>query len=722
MRRKLGLLPVWLSLALILSPVGAGAAPVNSAPEGPQTVPAGFTDVLLADNVGGPTALAFTPDNRLLVTTQSGQLRVYSLAGALLNTALTLPSSQLCSNFERGLLGIAVDPNFAANNYLYLYYTFRNGASTCSGSQTPVNRVSRFVLAANNTVSPASETVLLDRIPSLNGNHNAGDLNFGQDGYLYITAGDSGTGGSLARVKTNLAGKVLRINADGTVPASNPFYDDLNAWRCGNPAGGSGTGSCQEIFAYGLRNPFRFAFDPNAAGTRFFINDVGQGTWEEIDEGQAGADYGWNVREGPCPNGNNCNPASHLPSAYADPLHWYGRSVGASITGGAFVPDGIGWPPAYAGAYLFADYVAGRIFRLNRTSTTGVDQWTRSDFATNLGGSSAVHLRFGPFGGTQALYYTTYASGGEVRRISLSNSAPTAILTADPTFGLSPLTVDFDGAQSSDPNPGDTLTYEWTFGDGLTATTTSPATSHVYTVIQPTVYTATLVVRDQLGFASAPDAVLIHAGNLPPAPVITQPADGATFAVGQTISLSGSAADAQAVTLAWEVWLHHIDELNPGNEHTHPLHGAGGATGQFTAPPAEDLRSTALSFLEVRLTATDALGLAATVTRTVEPRRVGLTFSTQPAGLAIDLRPASASLNDPPTHLMDGATITSWEAWALTASPVPAQISGATRYLFSAWQDGDPSFNRTIVTPAGDATYTALFAPAQVVFLPVIRR
>lgn len=176
------------------------------------------------------------------------------------------------------------------------------------------------------------------------------------------------------------------------------------------------------------------------------------------------------------------------------------------------------------------------------------------------------------------------------------------------------------------------------------------------------------------------------------------------------------------MTLAWEVLLHHIDALNPGNEHTHPLHGASGAAGQFTAPPAEDLRSTELSFLEVRLTATDSLGLSATVTRTVEPRRVGLTFNTQPAGLAIDLRPASASLNDPPTRIWGGATIISWEGWALTASPLPAQVSGDTRYVFTGWQDGDTSFNRLIITPAGDVTYTTLFAPAQVVFLPVIRR
>lgn len=407
-----------LGLALIsLRPTAAQEPP----PEGALAVPAGFSDALLADNIGGPTALAFTPDNRMLVTTQGGQIRVHSLAGALLNTAFTFSSTVLCSNFERGLLGIAVDPNFAGNNYLYLYYTFRNGASQCSGSSQPVNRVSRFILPPNNTINANSETVLVDNIPSNNGNHNAGDLNFGKDGLLYIATGDAGTGGNLARQRNNLAGKILRVNADGTPASSNPWFTELGARRCGDPAGSSGTGNCQEIFAYGLRNPFRFAFDPNAAGVRFFINDVGQNTWEEISEGQAGADYGWNEREGPCPNGDNCNPASNLPSAYADPLHWYGHSVGGSITGGAFVPDGIGWLADYTGAYLFADYISGNIFRLNRTSTTGIDQWTRTNFATNLGGSSAVHLRFGPFEGTQALYYTTYASGGEVRRISANN-------------------------------------------------------------------------------------------------------------------------------------------------------------------------------------------------------------------------------------------------------------------------------------------------------------
>src|SRR4029453_1038765 len=214
------------------------------------------------------------------------------------------------------------------------------------------------------------------------------------------------------------------------------------------------------------------AFDPNASGTRFFINDVGQNTWEEIDLGQAGADYGWNVREGFCATGSttDCGPP---PQGMTNPVHAYGRTIGASITGGAFVPIGL-WPADYDGDYLFSDYVVGKIFRLE-----GTGAGPRTEWATGLGGSSAVHLRFGPRAGGQALYYTTYANGGEVRRIyfSAANGVPTASMTASPTNGAAPLTVNFNGSASSDPD-GDPLTWLWDFGEGRTAPPTVPPPSH----------------------------------------------------------------------------------------------------------------------------------------------------------------------------------------------------------------------------------------------------
>jgi glucose/arabinose dehydrogenase len=398
----------------------------------PTPVPTRREDALVA-NIGGPTAIAFAPDGRLLITTQGGQLRVYQNGNLLATPALDL-SSRVCSNSERGLLGVAVDPDFTNNNFIYLYYTF-NKSSTCPTGQptnalNPVNRVARFILGSNNIVIPGSEIVLVDNILSPNGNHNGGDLQFGKDGFLYIGvgdggadyAGDSGSAGAndAARDRHVLLGKVLRITRDGNIPSTNPFQG-ANSARC-NTAGMTMAGNwCQETFAWGLRNPFRLAFDPNAAGTRFFINDVGQGAWEEIDEGSPGADYGWNIREGPCVNGSttNCGPQ---PAGLTNPIFAYQHTgdcgasgvAGNSITGGAFVPRGV-WPPQFEGAYLFGEFVCGKIFQL---SPNGAGSFTASEFATGLGSSSAVTMIFGPHQNTQALYYTTFAGGGQVRRIS----------------------------------------------------------------------------------------------------------------------------------------------------------------------------------------------------------------------------------------------------------------------------------------------------------------
>jgi len=442
--------------------------------EQPLTLPADFSDALVA-SVGAPTALAFTPDGRLLITTQAGSLRVVRNGSLLATPALNL-SGQLCSNSERGLLGIAVDPAFATNRYIYVYYTFRkHGVCPNNTSTSPVNRVSRFTLADNDVVDPATELVLIDNIHSPAGNHNAGDLGFGKDGHLYVSVGDGGCdyadasrcagSNDAARDTHVLLGKILRIRPDGSAPSDNPFMgSDSDVCRM---AGGTTVGrKCRETYATGLRNPFRIAFDPNASSTRFLINDVGQNVWEEIDLGQSGADYGWNVREGNCANGSTTNCGT-VPG-FVNPIYAYGRGSGcASITGGAFVPNGF-WPSNYDGGYLYADYVCGRIFLLKQSGGT----WQSSDFATAAGSSSVVAMRFGPHQGGQALFYTTYANGGEVRRVSYTaaNQPPVAAISASPRSGPVPLAVAFDGTQSRDPNPGDTLTYAWTFGDGTTGT------------------------------------------------------------------------------------------------------------------------------------------------------------------------------------------------------------------------------------------------------------
>ncbi|MEN3312724.1 MAG: hypothetical protein V7645_2053, partial [Actinomycetota bacterium] len=449
-----------------LAPVVAIAALSLPAAATAAVLPAGFTDSLVA-SVPAPTALAFTPDGRLLVTSQSGTLRVVE-GGTLLDTPALDFGSGICTDNERGLLGVAADPAFAANHFIYLYYTAATGSS-CT------NRVSRFVLSNSNVVDPASESILINS-PSPGCCHNGGDLQFGKDGYLYVSVGDGGLGG---RDRSVLLGKILRITSDGGIPPDNPFLGADSA-RC-NVTGSTDPGKvCQETYSWGLRNPFRIAFDPNAPGTRFYINDVGQSTWEEIDAAQAGADYGWNVREGFCATGSttDCGPP---PAGMTNPIFAYAHANGCdAITGGAFVPNGI-WPDAYNGSYLFADYLCGTMFQL---VPSGSGTFTATTFASGFGSGGPIAMMFGPSGTTQGLYYTTYVGGGEVRRIDLTqpeNHAPTAAIAADVTSGPAPLTVKFDGGASNDPDVSDTLTYIWDFGDGTTPSETTSATvTHVY--------------------------------------------------------------------------------------------------------------------------------------------------------------------------------------------------------------------------------------------------
>jgi glucose/arabinose dehydrogenase len=660
------------------------------------TLPFGFGDELVA-TMFQPTGIAFTPDGRGLVAQKLGQLRVITSTGALVATPALDLSSKVCANSERGLLGVAVDPAFTTNHFIYLFYTFKKFTGCPVNSATvPVNRVSRFVLPASNVVALSSEVVLIDNILSYGGYHNAGDLRFGKDGKLYVSVGDGGcdyadgtacaSNNDAARDKNVMLGKMLRINRDGTIPPDNPFNTNASV-RCGVSGSAPPGVWCKETYAWGLRNPFRFAMDPAAAGVRFYINDVGQSTWEEIDEAQPGADYGWNVREGHCKTGSttNCGPP---PAGMTNPIFAYGHTVGcSSITGGAFVPADSGWPAAYLGKYLFGDFVCGTIFLLD--SSGGA--FTMTPFAADLGNSTAVHLEFGPPNPTRSLYYTTFQGGGQIRRISFS-PVPVAVIAAAPTSGPVPMTVTFDGSDSADPQ-AEALTYLWDFGDGATATTAGSGVSHTYTTDGS--YVASLRVRNTSGLTSDPDTITIAAGNTPPEPTITSPAQGSTFRVGQTLTLVGSATDAQdgnlpASQLRWTVLRVH------GN-HTHPW--VGPVTGNnisFTAPAPEDVLAATNSYLFVELTATDSAGSSTTVTRTIQPMKVLLTFKTIPTGL--NLVVAGQTFRAP-------TTITSWEAWAVQIEAPSPQ----GKHVFVSWSDGGTR-SHTITTPAAPTIYTARYA------------
>jgi glucose/arabinose dehydrogenase len=298
---------------------------------GTRAQPAGFTrNPAYITSLTDATAFAQAPDGRLFVAKQTGEMRVVS-NGVLLPTPFV--TLTVDSNGERGLLGVAFHPNFAANQFVYAYYTTASGGIH--------NRISRFT-ANGDVMVPGSELPLVD-LPALSAtNHNGGAIHFGTDGKLYVGVGENANGANSQNLNSPL-GKMLRFNDDGTIPGDNPFCITQGNLACA-------------VWAYGLRNPFTFAVQPGTG--RIHINDVGEGTWEEINLGAAGANYGWPGSEGP----------DNVSGSIAGPLFTYKHSaaappgsgpggffVGNVIAGGTFYPSTGNFPAPYRGNYFFAD-------------------------------------------------------------------------------------------------------------------------------------------------------------------------------------------------------------------------------------------------------------------------------------------------------------------------------------------------------------------------------
>jgi glucose/arabinose dehydrogenase len=360
-----------LAICLILGGVSLEAA----------ILPAGFTETQYGSTLapGSPTAMAFAPDGRLFVCLQGGQLRIIK-NGNLLPTPFV--SLTVDSSGERGLLGVTFDPSFASNQFVYVYHTVPG---------TPAhNRISRFT--ANGDVAAGGPTVILD-LDNLSTatNHNGGAIHFGPDGKLYVAVGENANPAN-AQTLSNRLGKLLRINADGSIPADNPFFN-------------TAIGANRAIWALGLRNPYTFAFQPGTA--RMFVNDVGAGTFEEINDGIASSNYGWSNCEGACspPNPN-----------FRDPLFQYGHgtgnTTGCAIVGGAFYNPSVNqFPASYTGKYFFADLCSGWIRMMDPSNNTA------GAFATGL--PTPVDLQVGPDGG---LYYLIRGNGGQVWKVTATAS------------------------------------------------------------------------------------------------------------------------------------------------------------------------------------------------------------------------------------------------------------------------------------------------------------
>lgn len=351
--------------------------------QGSGVLPAGFVQSRFVGGLVGPTSMVFAPDGRLFVAEQGGTLRVVK-DGSLLASPFVNLSARIDDSGERGLLGVALDPQFAANRYVYVYYTQK------ATSRMPVhNRVVRFV-ANGDTVVPGSERTIV-RLPNLQAmNHNGGAIHFGKDGRLYVAVGDNGRG-ELASSLGSRLGKILRVNRDGSIPSDNPYYRNSLV-----------KGFNKAIWARGLTNPYSFDVQPGTG--RIHINDVGLHMWEEINVGARGANYGWPRYEGP-----------YGPSPLVRPIHAYrhgaSATTGCAITGGTFynppASAPYGFPASYVGDYFFADFCSGWIRRLD-TATKGVTTFKASS------DERPVDLKVGAEGD---LYFLSRGAGS-VERIS----------------------------------------------------------------------------------------------------------------------------------------------------------------------------------------------------------------------------------------------------------------------------------------------------------------
>jgi parallel beta-helix repeat protein len=612
-----------------------------------ELVTANFVTTPYVTGLSNPTAMQFAPDGRLFICQQTGELRVFK-NGTLLPTPFV--SLSVDPSGERGLLGVAFDPDFATNHFLYVYYT--------TASSPVHNRVSRFT--ANGDVAAAgSEVAILDLNNLSATNHNGGALHFGPDRKLYVAVGENADGNN-SQTLGNLLGKILRINADGSIPSDNPFP--------------SATGINRAIWAMGLRNPFTFAFQPGTG--RMFINDVGQNTWEEINDGFAGSNYGWPNTEGPT------GVAGFRGPVYAY-QHASGSPTGCAITGGAFYnPATVQFPADYIGDYFFADYCGNFVWRYDPVSNTA------SQFATGI--SAPVDLKVTDDG---SLFYLARGLNAVYR---VQNTASQAPVITDQPDSLT-VSVGSPASFSVTASGAATLTYQWQ----RNGANISGATSSTYTLgaaqLADDGARFRCRVSNSLGTATSSEAVLdVTPGTIPTAS-ITQPLAGTLYTAGDTIAYAGTGTDAEDGTLppsafTWRVDFHH-------DTHTHPFVPAttGSTSGSFVIPTLGE--TAANVWYRIHLTVTDSGGLTHSVFRDVTPRTANVTLQTSPSGLQLllDGQPRTA----PTTFTGVAGIVRSLEA-------VSPQTLGGTVYEFVSWSDGGARAH-TVSTPAANTTYTATY-------------
>ena len=629
-------------------------------------LPEGFVEQLIAGNLD-PTDMVMAGDGRLFITIKSGKILIVQEGVLQQEPFLTL---EVDNSNERGLAHMVLDPQFEHNRYYYIYYTV-------PGQQ--FNRVSRFT-ANGNFTTPGSELVLLELDPLAGSIHNGGDMVFGPDGKLYISVGD-GANAANAQTFNNLLGKILRINADGSIPADNPFFN-------------SATGKNRAIWALGLRNPFSMDIQPGTG--RIFVSEVGASAFEEINEILPGKNYGWPGIEG-------LRTTQPMPPNYMDPIfvypHGAGPDAGCAVVGAAFYnPESPQFPPSFQGKFFFADFCNGYIKVLDPATNqaslfiTGINRPLA--ILTAPDGSLYYLARAGLGGGSEE--DNTASSNGTLWKVNFTGSGipSLAVQPADVLVPVGEAATFMVAASGTQP-----FDYQWQENGVDIPGATLPSFTFTEAMLGDDGKLFRCMVSNSFGAVLSNSATLHVTSNTRPVPTILNPVEGSTYAAGDVLLFEGSAADAEdgplpASSLSWKIDFHH-------DMHTHPalpsLSGVEGSS--FVIPRVGE--TSANVWYRIYLTATDLGGLSKTVYRDVVPRKSLLTFSTSTPGLLLNLDGQ---------WITTPAEVTSVVGLTRTIEAPGIQSTDAGDFLFSKWEGGQSRLFAFDV-PEQDISFLAMYNP-----------
>ncbi|MBC9732555.1 PQQ-dependent sugar dehydrogenase [Nocardioides marmotae] len=766
-----------LTVLGVTTPAPAAPAPGETAADQQRVVvPARAADPVLPDRfqeevvLGGldqPTAVDFGPAGEIFVADKAGVVRVWESPEAQPVQVVDL-STEVHNLYDRGLLGLAVDPGFPERPYLYVLYAYdhvlgsaepapRWGVPGVSYDDCPdpedggpgaedmgcvaSGRLSRLTLAKvpGGWRASGEKRVMLEGWCMQYPSHATGSLHVGPDGHLWASGGEGAhylevdrgqlgapywpggnPCGDPAREGGSLRAQDVRTTGDPTGLSGAVVRIDLETGEGvpGNPFAGRAEENARRIVAYGMRNPFRFAFRPGTGGTdpEVYVGDVGQGGWEEINRLRPGGpaeNFGWPCFEGPDRNAGFdpldlplCESLYRDGSA-AQPFYAYPRTgaiAGESCPTGSASISGLqfgasaSYPSAYRGALFFSDYSRQCIWVMGKRADGSPDPRSVRPFLE--GAASPVELLTGPEGD---LYYLSLgvdaqgypaAGAGSLRRVRYvaGNRPPEArIESRTPVWGPSPLDVVLDASVSTDAED-DILGYRWDLdGDGEFDDADSP---EVYTTVTGAEdVTVRVRVTDGNGGEDI-GAIVLHPGDAgPPVLDIASPARDLRWAVGDRIPLAATATDPDGTepTVTWSVALAHC----PNDVcHTHPLQTAVPGDTLVRAPDHEHP-----SYLLVSATATDGRGLSTTESFRLDPRTVRLRFRTKPGGLPLSIAGVRRAKTWTGTFIVGSR---------VTVTAPKRHRRDRARFVFKRWSDGGRR-THTYVAPARPATLTAVY-------------